>query len=122
MCSPCLRAAATCPQRVLGTPEDLAVPAVSGTRCRLSPPLAGTTMAPVSSEPPGDTGTAPVMSSGTGTARVPAHPHSEEPTLNFTLRFLAGECSGGQEHGMDAAKTLGLNLQHSVPSPGWPQH
>lgn len=95
-CAPCLFAAATCPQQVLGTPEHLNVSAVSGTcYCWLSPPLAGTTTVPVASEPPGHTVTAPVMSSGMETGRVPAHPHSEEPIMNFTLRLLDGECSGG---------------------------
>lgn len=57
-----------CPQQVLGTPEDLDVPAVPGTcYCWLSPSLAGTTMAPAASEPPGHTVTAPVMPSGMGT-------------------------------------------------------
>lgn len=82
-----------CPQQVLGTPEDLDVPAVSGTcYCWLSPSLAGTTMAPAASEPPGHTVTAPAMPSGMGTGRVPAHSHSEEPIMNFTLRLLDGEC------------------------------
>ncbi|XP_064583309.1 uncharacterized protein LOC135454779 [Zonotrichia leucophrys gambelii] len=41
--------------------------------------------------------TAPVMPSGMGTGRVPAHPHSEEPILNFTLRLLDEDSSATPE-------------------------
>ncbi|XP_064248816.1 uncharacterized protein LOC135282720 isoform X3 [Passer domesticus] len=59
--------------------------------------VAGTTMAPVASEPPGHTVTAPVTSSGMGTGRVPAHPLSEEPIMNFTLRLLDEDSSATPE-------------------------
>ncbi|XP_066055695.1 uncharacterized protein [Chamaea fasciata] len=55
--------------------------------------VAGTTTVPVASEPPGHMVIAPVMSSGMGTGGVPAHPHSEEPIMNFTLRLLDEHCS-----------------------------
>ncbi|RMC06069.1 hypothetical protein DUI87_17614 [Hirundo rustica rustica] len=48
-------------------------------------------MVPVVSEAPGHTVTAPVMPSGVGTGRVPAHPRSEQPITNFTLRLLDEE-------------------------------
>ncbi|XP_039936925.1 uncharacterized protein LOC120760567 isoform X2 [Hirundo rustica] len=50
--------------------------------------VAGTAMVPVVSEAPGHMVTAPVMPSGVGTGRVPAHPRSEQPIMNFTLRLL----------------------------------
>ncbi|XP_066187168.1 uncharacterized protein [Sylvia atricapilla] len=59
--------------------------------------VAGTTMVPVASEPPGHMVTAPVMSSGMRTGRVPAHPHSEEPIMNFTLRLLDEDSSATPE-------------------------
>ncbi|CAN8193260.1 unnamed protein product [Coccothraustes coccothraustes] len=55
--------------------------------------VAGTTMARVASEPPGHMVTAPITSSGMGTGTVPAHPHSEEPIMNFTLRLLDEDSS-----------------------------
>uniref|UniRef100_A0A803W6C9 ZP domain-containing protein n=2 Tax=Ficedula albicollis TaxID=59894 RepID=A0A803W6C9_FICAL len=54
-------------------------------------------MAPAASEPPGHRVTAPAMSSGTGTGRVPAHPPSEEPILTFTLRLLDENSSATPE-------------------------
>uniref|UniRef100_A0A8C3RFN9 ZP domain-containing protein n=1 Tax=Cyanoderma ruficeps TaxID=181631 RepID=A0A8C3RFN9_9PASS len=59
--------------------------------------VAGTTMVPVASEPSGHTVTAPVMSLGMGTGRIPAHPHSEEPIMNFTLRLLDEDSSATLE-------------------------
>ncbi|XP_023793535.1 uncharacterized protein LOC111936677 isoform X1 [Cyanistes caeruleus] len=59
--------------------------------------VAGTPMAPVASEPPGHTVTAPAMSSGVGTGKVPAHPHSEDPIMNFTLRLLDEDSSATPE-------------------------
>ncbi|XP_076209282.1 uncharacterized protein LOC143167591 [Aptenodytes patagonicus] len=68
--------------------------------------VAGTTMAPVASASSGHTVVASVVSSGMGTraaapvlaaATVPggahAHPRSEEPIMNFTLRLLDGDPS-----------------------------
>ncbi|XP_066418542.1 uncharacterized protein [Molothrus aeneus] len=63
----------------------------------MGPGLTGTTMAPAASEPPGHTVTAPVMPSGMGTGRVPAHSHSEEPIMNFTLRLLDEDSSATPE-------------------------
>ncbi|XP_068886960.1 zona pellucida sperm-binding protein 3-like isoform X1 [Aphelocoma coerulescens] len=59
--------------------------------------VAGTTVAPAASEPPGRTMTAPVMSSGMGTGRVPAHPHSEEPIMDFALRLLDEDSSATEK-------------------------
>ncbi|XP_032562021.1 uncharacterized protein LOC116795968 [Chiroxiphia lanceolata] len=61
------------------------------TTCRIS--LSGTTVGPAASEPPGHMVTALVVSSNTGTREVPAHPSSEEPIMNFTLRLLDGDPS-----------------------------
>ncbi|XP_041878806.1 zona pellucida sperm-binding protein 3-like [Corvus kubaryi] len=54
-------------------------------------------MAPAALEPPGRTMTAPVMFSGMGTGRVPAHPHSEEPIVNFALRLLDEDSSATEK-------------------------
>lgn len=90
-----------------------------------SPPIAGTTMAPVSSEPPGHRVTAPAKSSHTETGRVAAHLHSEESIMTFTLRLLDGECSGGVAGkcwGGWRGETMGWGHPKSVPSPGWPRY
>ncbi|KAJ7425188.1 zona pellucida sperm-binding protein 3-like protein [Pitangus sulphuratus] len=61
--------------------------------CRAVLGVAGTTVAPDASESPSHTVTAPVVSSDMGTGEVPAHPSSEEPIMNFTLRLLDGDPS-----------------------------
>ncbi|TRZ20927.1 hypothetical protein HGM15179_006108 [Zosterops borbonicus] len=76
--------------------------------------VAGTTTVPVASEPPGHTVTAPVMSSGMETGRVPAHPHSEEPIMNFTLRLLDEDSSVTPEKPLVLSPGSMIHLEASI--------
>ncbi|KAJ7427037.1 zona pellucida sperm-binding protein 3-like protein [Willisornis vidua] len=62
--------------------------------------------------------TAPVVFSDMGTGEIPAHPSSEEPTMNFTLRLLDGDPSAtGQPLVLSSGSVIHLEASvHFSPS------
>lgn len=67
-----------------GTPTAPAAPAFSG----------HVAVAPVTSWGVGTQAVSPAHSAATVPGGIHAQPRSEEPSMNFTLRLLHGECSG----------------------------